>query len=99
MLPEISPRRGVVLSRSECFHVMRFLTLDAYFLSHVSELLNVRELCLSAQIVRSSFTGNLIVFCINSAIAVISDVMRTDLKDSCLVNVCGMFMNHLSVCQ
>jgi len=78
---------------------MRFPTLDAYFLSHVSELLNVRELCLGAQIVRSSFTGSLIVFCINTVISVISDIMRTDLKDSCLVNICGTFMNHLTVSQ
>jgi len=55
--------------------------------------------CFSAQIVRISFTGSLIVFCINTFIAVISDIMRTDLKDSCFVKLCGVCMNHLSVSQ
>jgi hypothetical protein len=71
--------------------------LDACFLSHVSELLNVHELYLGAQSVGSSFTGSLIVFFINTLIAVISDIMMTDLKDSCFVEICGTFMNYLSV--
>jgi len=83
--PEISPRDSVVSYHSECFHVMRFPPLDACFLSHVSELLNIRELCLGTQSVGSSFTGSLIVFFISTFIAVISAIMMTDLKDSAVL--------------
>lgn len=96
LVPEISPRDGVLLSHSEFFHVMRFPALDAHILSHTSALPNVRELF------RCTKCKKLIYCQLNSLLhveAVVSDIMRTDLKDSCLVKVCGTFMNYLGVSQ